>query len=1730
MAQFFVLGPVEARRDGVVVALGGPQQTRLVAVLLANAGHVLPLDRLEEALWPAGDVPDGARRAIVTYVSRVRSAIGGGHIKTSGSSYLIDPGPDGLDADVFERFVIDARSAAPTLRVSLLDRALAQWRGPAFGEFAEEWWARPSASRLEELRRVAFEDRIEAHLELGEAERAVSELEGFVASNPLRERPLAQLMRALHASGRTAEALRGFHDFRTRLADETGLEPSSALAALERSFASGVSTAPSFDTRRARGYVLGDVLGEGSFGTVFRSVQPGVGREVAIKVIRAELADDPDFVASFEAEAQLVARLEHPHIVPLYDFWREPGGAFLVFRLMRGGSVEQSLASSGPWPIERVTRMIDQIGGALGVAHRAGVVHRDVKPANVLLDENGNAHLSDFGIALRNDASYVGGMYSAGSPRYASPEQFARAPVTARSDLYSFAAMVWELLTGTPPFAGAASTVARAKLDRPVPSLAAHRPELASALDPVLQRATAVQADDRHPSVDDFVVAWRAVVSGARAEGDLTCGADDTPPLANPYKGLRSFTEADAREFFGRAGLVDELINAVDRSRVVLVVGPSGSGKSSLVHAGLTPRLRERRARVVALVPADNPSAQLRTALLNIAQRPFGVDAIDAVTQVATETDRRLVIVVDQFEELWTLTSDVAERERFIHLLTWFAADEAADVRVVLAIRADFFDRPLAEPTLGPLVADNVFAVTPMSPAELSEAVRAPANALGVSFEPGLDVEIIADVVNQPAALPLLQFALAELFEQRVGTRIPTRVYHELGGVSAAVAAGAEGVYATLDEQEQRAARGLFSRLVTPGAGVEDTRRRAQRGEFSDVANEVAERFAAQRLLVVDRDAATRQPTIEIAHEALLRRWPRLRGWIDEDRERLQQMQQLTRAASEWHAAGRRESDLFRGPRLALADEVHDAAGLAWAPLEEEFLIASRDAEEVERNAQQASVRNQARQNRRLRRALAAAGVALIAALLATSIAFAQRGRADDQANKARAAAMLAEENATQAESASVRADFDRLIAQSTADVLADPGLTSARAALLAVEAYKRAMTPGDKWRAAGAVQTVLAQQTKAILSSIATGGLVTDVNLGARIVAAGTGSRVGVWDAGSHQTLYLAETSDAPTDIIDPTVRTVALSADEEYVAGGTLAGVSIYSVRTGQRVALLHPGSVPQAIAFDPLDSGRLAVGNREGNVSIVRWSSEQVELSVGAPGAAIRGRFTADGRRLVVTSIDGSVRVWDARSGELLVGPLDAGRGDDLGRTVGRPAISPNGQLLATFSLNGLVAVWNLATGALVRSFDFPSGPATVGVEFVDDATLITSAAGSIRSLDIASGRELSQAPGGSGRGIAVNPARTTIAVGSGDSIYFGALDLRQLGARVGLPLAPGFDQVIPRVVTGLSANHDGTQLLAMTSQAYAIDTTSPTPEWKPVAFAADGLLTRARFTEDGRVIITVHEDVTSGTAAFRQWDPPTLRQIGPVVRFPTLIDALALSNDKRHVAVADRAQQSIRAATIRVFDTATGAQLQLLDLNEGAAGAFRNVFSLSFSSDASRLAVGVANGSDGLVWTWNETARAKVPLSRTQEVVFDAAGKYLFGVGGAGLTFYDAVDLRPMGKPVFGGRHEGAPTLNSREPVLLTQGGCVPFDDTAGLHDLVLWDVENRVEIGIGLRMNCGGWLPDGSGFFGKDSNSIQIWDIDTSKWVEAACRLAGRNLTEQEWQQYGPRAAYAETCG
>ena len=360
--------------------------------------------------------------------------------------------------------------------------------------------------------------------------------------------------------------------------------------------------------RAVRGYELRERVGAGDFGIVYRAYQPTVGREVAVKVIRPEYVNKPEFVRRFEAEAHIVAQLEHPHIVPLYDYWREPDGAYLVTRWLRGGCLRDVL-DRGPWHIEPALRLLGQIGSALDHAHRRGVIHRDLKPANVLLDEDGNGYVADFGIAARLMEA-AGAATGSNSPAYIAPEELAGGPLTPAVDLYAMGTLAFEVFTGRRP-----------PMDRPLPSLSSLQVGLPEEMDEVIARARAEEPAERFQSADEFLAVLAATLGKAPAvEPGLTAAR-------NPYKGLQAFQEADAADFWGRTGLVEEMLDVIGERSLVAVVGPSGIGKSSVVRAGLVPAVRAGAASgdwlVTDMYPGSFPFEELSAALLKVAvQRP----------------------------------------------------------------------------------------------------------------------------------------------------------------------------------------------------------------------------------------------------------------------------------------------------------------------------------------------------------------------------------------------------------------------------------------------------------------------------------------------------------------------------------------------------------------------------------------------------------------------------------------------------------------------------------------------------------------------------------------------------------------------------------------------------------------------------------------------------------------------------------------------------------------------------------------------------------------------------------------------------------------------------------------------------------------------------------------------------------------------------------------------------
>ncbi|MFI7340868.1 helix-turn-helix domain-containing protein [Streptomyces sp. NPDC050085] len=441
-----------------------------------------------------------------------------------------------------------------------------------------------------------------------------------------------------------------------------------------------------------------------------------------------------------------------------------------------------------------------------------------------------------------------------------------------------------------------------------------------------------------------------------------------------PYQGLARFEPGDHERYFGRDRLVATLRQQVRDHAFSALFGPSGSGKSSLLRAGLVPALRAERevAAIRILTPGEHPA---RTHAAALRPGPAG----------------DTVVVVDQFEEVFTLCRDADERRKFIDLLLTARAPSSG-LRVVLAVRADFYGRCAEHRGLADALGEAGLLVGPMDPDELREVIVKPAQAEGLIVERALTARLVAETAGEPGGLPLLSHVLRETWRRRRGRALTEEAYEAAGGLHGAIAQTAEDVYAGLTAEHARLARLVLLRLIVPGEGAQDTRRPVDRSELdftpgapaatsdapapfaaADVSS-VVDRLARARLISLDHG------TVDLAHEALITAWPRLSGWIDEDREQLRVHRRLTEAARTWDELGRDAGALYRGTRLAAARE--QLSGASLTPLERAFLDASSAALQGER--------------RRRRGLLGTLAVLVVLALVAGAVAW-QQGRTSDR-------------------------------------------------------------------------------------------------------------------------------------------------------------------------------------------------------------------------------------------------------------------------------------------------------------------------------------------------------------------------------------------------------------------------------------------------------------------------------------------------------------------------------------------------------------------------------------------------------------------------------------------------------------------------------------------------------------------------------------------------------------
>lgn len=981
--RFGVMGPLTIEADQPI-AIGGSQLRRLLAALLVDVGQVVSVDRLADIVFD-GMPSDAAPTTLRSYVARLRRVVGddgtGVSIVTVPPGYRLDLGASELDARLFEMAVDvarrDGRDGNSAAVAEGLGRAMALWRGPAYTEFAHEEWAHPEAIRLDEMRMEADEMRLTALVDDGRHEAALADLTRFVEAHPYRGQGWTSLMLALYRSGRQAEALRLVARHR-RVMGEVGLEPTPELITLEERIATHdpAIRQPAPASRRLRGYHLVEEIGRGRHGVVHGSVQPGVDRDVALRQFGPDVADLSGFIRSFDGLVQQVARLEHPYVVPILDFWREPGLACLVTRRFRGGSLT-ALFDKGPAGAEVVAALVDQVSSSLHAAHRSGLAHGALSPGDILFDDDGNAFVDGIGIDAALDALL--GLVPATT--FAPPEP----EPGDTADQYTLAALAYRALTGFPPLVSSAP-------GRAFPHVSDARPELL-AIDGVLARAGARNPDDRYADVATFARSLSAAVGRTH---QLVPAAQ--VPVTNPYRGLRAFGEADAPVFFGRHEVVARLLDALEqrRSPIITLIGSSGSGKSSVVRAGLLPRLRAGAIAgsadwyVTTMVPGPDPFAAFTDSLGSVAtSSTAGADVEREGIAVAVRRlvphGAELLLVMDQFEELFTI-ADERTRMRFVLQLTEALTDTATPIRVVATLRADYYDRPLAHHVLGQLVAAGAVPVVAMAPAEFEQAIVEPAASTGVDVDGRVVAEIVAACANRPGSLPLLQFCMTELFSRRTTRTVTFDDYRRLNGITGAIAERAETIFDSLNATDRQATRRVFLRLVTVGEPHDDVRRRVRRTELTalgerDGIDRVLEVFGEARLLTFDRDPATREQTVEVAHESLLKSWPRLSEWIRVEGQGLTIRSELTTAAHVWERGGRDGGDLYRGARLVVAEGFVDEHVDDLTALEREFVgrsVAARDLELAEERAQAAGQRVS---NRRLRRSLVVTAVVLTVAV-----------------------------------------------------------------------------------------------------------------------------------------------------------------------------------------------------------------------------------------------------------------------------------------------------------------------------------------------------------------------------------------------------------------------------------------------------------------------------------------------------------------------------------------------------------------------------------------------------------------------------------------------------------------------------------------------------------------------------------------------------------------------------
>jgi eukaryotic-like serine/threonine-protein kinase len=824
---------------------------------------------------------------------------------------------------------------------------------------------------------------------------------------------------------------------------------------------------------RLRQYELIRELGRGGMGQVFLARDVKLARRVAIKFLATQ---SRELTERFLREARTTAAVNHENIVVIHEVDEHAGMPHMVLEYLEGTSLRE-LMNGRAYAPGRVVEMILPVVRAVARAHAAGIVHRDLKPENILVTLEGAIKVLDFGIAKAlvdpeapqhkatpadlehaTANALTGKSAIIGTPQYMSPEQFGLDSVDHRSDLWAIGIIMFELLTGKHPLTPYTITsllISASALDQPMPAIGSVVHDLPERLERIVDRCLAKKKSDRLPDAKTLLAELEALAPG-RYGRKLT---DDE----SPYPGLAAFQEDDADRFFGRSRDVARMQTRLREHALLAIAGPSGVGKSSFVRAGIVPALKRTGEawETYILRPGRQPMASLAGVLAPLISSSSGegtrntnpnalTDYEKLITRLTAEPgylgqllreraarkNARILLFVDQFEELYTLVPDEAQRRAFTACLAGAADDASSPVRIISSIRSDFLDRVAEDRTFLDELMRGLIFLQPLGRPELREALSRPLDAHGYRYESEELIEQMLDeLAAVPGALPLLQYAGARLWDarDRKNKVLTASAHAAMGGIAGALATHADQFLAGLPADSHRLVRAIFQRLVTP----ERTRAIAELDDLetlSDAASvrRIIDQLVTARLLVVQIHGETGGASVEIVHESLLDAWPTLRRWLDEDQDDAAFLAQLAAAAKQWEAKGRAQGLVWRGEAMAEAQR--------WAKTRARRL-PDRDQAYLD------AVLALARRTRRVRMAALVGAFAVLTAIAGgASFAYA----------RVRAANQVAEHQRAVAE----KALADK-IAEETARHQAEDERTAALASLLTEEQLRKAAEEG---------------------------------------------------------------------------------------------------------------------------------------------------------------------------------------------------------------------------------------------------------------------------------------------------------------------------------------------------------------------------------------------------------------------------------------------------------------------------------------------------------------------------------------------------------------------------------------------------------------------------------------------------------------------------------------------